>query len=119
MLVRLGGTNARVPTEISRHVAGNDELFVTPLSRAEIAIKVGTGKLRLSAPESEFWEEVVRRLQAVELPFTSAHAALLSSLPPYHRDPFDRMIIAQALCEDLVIATTDEIFNRYGVRTIL
>lgn len=53
-----------------------------------------------------------------ELPFTGAQAALLDQLPPHHRDPIDRMLICQAMAEDLVFVTADARCAEYGVRTL-
>ena len=93
-------------------------LLVSPLSRAEIALKHSLNKLPLPRPEPEFWSLLLGRLEASELPFTCDHAAALVKMPIIHRDPFDRMILAQALVEDLTVATTDAIFERYGVKTL-
>ncbi|AIE84430.1 PilT protein domain-containing protein [Fimbriimonas ginsengisoli Gsoil 348] len=92
--------------------------MVTAISRAEINIKVSVGKLHLPVPESVFWDELISRLQATQLSFDTAHAARLASLPLYHRDPFDRMILAQCLVEDLVLATTDIMLGSYGVTVV-
>jgi PIN domain nuclease of toxin-antitoxin system len=51
----------------------------------------------------------------IELPITVAHAELAGSLPPHHADPFDRMLVAQAMLEGLTIVTRDPDFARYGV----
>jgi len=119
VLIRLGGTSAPASNSILARVTSSDELFVTSISRAEIAIKLSIGKLVLPAAESAFWRGLVTELQATEIPFTSSHAELLTSMPLHHRDPFDRMIIAQCLAEDFCIATTDSIFGLYGVRTLM
>jgi len=89
--------------------------YVSAISRAEIGIKLSTGKLELPSDETTFWKDVVDRFQATPLPFTSEHAAQLANLPLYHRDPFDRMLVAQCLSENAVLATTDELLARYGV----
>jgi PIN domain nuclease of toxin-antitoxin system len=63
-------------------------------------------------------EETLENLAADELPIRRAHVLAVSNLPPHHRDPFDRLIIAQALAEDLVVVTSDRSFAAYGVRII-
>jgi PIN domain nuclease of toxin-antitoxin system len=50
----------------------------------------------------------------LELPVTGAHAERLVALPPIHKDPFDRMLVAQSLCEPLVLLTNDHVLARYG-----
>jgi PIN domain nuclease of toxin-antitoxin system len=54
----------------------------------------------------------------LELPITFHHAERLTALPPHHRDPFDRMLVAQAAFEDLTLITRDPVFARYGVAVI-
>lgn len=100
-------------------VVNAEEVLVTPIARSEIGIKLAIGKLSLPVTEDRFWREIVRRLQAREIPYDCSHASLLSKMPLHHRDPFDRMIAAQCLVEEVWLATTDEIFNAYGVKTVL
>jgi PIN domain nuclease of toxin-antitoxin system len=107
-----------LPKGLKDKVIDAVDLYVTPIARAEIAIKLSMGKLSLPIPEDQFWFGFVSRLQAKELSFSSEHAALLSKMPFHHRDPFDRMIIAQCLAEGLHVATTDRIFSLYGVATV-
>lgn len=80
----------------------------------EIAIKRNLGKLK--APGS--LAHVLDHAGIATLPITTHHAELAGSLPPIHRDPFDRMLIAQASAEDLPIITADEKFAEYGVDTV-
>jgi PIN domain nuclease of toxin-antitoxin system len=109
------------PERLSRRVqaALQDEkisLELSAVSLTEIAIKNRVGKLTISV-------EVVRRA-VLELgirivPYTAEHAFRLLDLPLHHRDPFDRQIIAQALCEEIPIVTSDEKFRLYaGLRII-
>ena len=118
-MLRLGSEQTPLSPELSETIVQAEEVFVTPIARAEIGIKLSIGKLRLPADESTFWRETVTRLQAAELPFTAEHAALLAVMPLHHRDPFDRMIAAQCLSAGLHLATTDRVFERYGVAIIL
>lgn len=117
-MLRMGGVETSVSPQMREAILRADELFVTPIARAEIAIKLSIGKLRLPASEVAFWNGLVDELQATEIPFLSVHAGLLAELPFHHRDPFDRMIIAQCLSEGLHAATTDSIFAKYGVQTV-
>ena len=91
---------------------------MSSLARAEIGIKLSVGKLALSTEEAYFWRRTRDLLQAEELPFTAEHAGMLHRLPLHHRDPFDRMIAAQCLVEELTLASTDAIFAEYGVRLL-
>ena len=94
----------------------DNDLWVSSISLAEIAIKVSIGKL----PWQSYWslEDLARLLRARDLPFVSHHAVRLRSLPLHHRDPFDRMLIAQAQVEDLAVMTTDRQFAAYGVKLV-
>ncbi len=80
----------------------------------EVAIKRAAGKLR--APEN--LAVYVERFRLEELPITIFHGEQAGSLPLIHRDPFDRMLIAQAQAEGLVLVTNDAKIGRYGVRTM-
>lgn len=85
------------------------ELFVSSITIAEIEIKTGLGKLELPGTPIE----LCRELGATEMDLTWNHAALLSELPPIHKDPFDRLLIAQAIAEDITLITSDELILRY------
>jgi PIN domain nuclease of toxin-antitoxin system len=90
-------------------------VFVSAVSAWEIAIKAALGKL------SADLDEIVRTSVEVgfeELPVTLAHARRLRALAPLHRDPFDRMLVAQALEEGLTIATRDAALSAYGAPTL-
>ena len=93
--------------------AGN-EVFVSVVSGWEIAIKRALGKLH--APDD--LEAGIRRQGFVPLLMTFHHAELAGALPPHHADPFDRMLVAQAQAEGLVLVTRDARMALYGVRTM-
>ena len=81
------------------------------ISLTEIAIKNSLGKLRIPA---EIVRQAMRDMMLRVLPFTGDHAYRLFTLPLHHRDPFDRQIIAQALCEEIPVVTPDEKFRLYS-----
>ena len=91
--------------------------FVTEVSGIEIAIKQSIGKLRLPPPfQTSFayaFTEAADALSADVLPIKLSHIEVLSYLPLHHRDPFDRLIIAQALAERLTVVTSDRAFALY------
>ncbi|NPA51582.1 MAG: type II toxin-antitoxin system VapC family toxin [Aquificae bacterium] len=92
----------------------NVNLYLSSISLVEIAIKKSVGKL-----EIEFDLELVKRKMQLEiLEFDEKSAIKFYKLPMYHKDPFDRMIIAQALAHDYTILTYDEKFRKYGCRLI-
>ena len=94
--------------------ANQRELSV--ISLAEIAMKNAAGKLNLSREDAM---DALRRLQVSMLPYAEAHALELMTLPVYHRDPFDRLLIAQATLLGLTIATADPAVAQYQVPTVL
>lgn len=87
------------------------EVYASAASIWEISIKSALGKLDADPAEI---------LAAVEpagfsmLPITGIHAAKVAKLPPLHKDPFDRMLVAQALCEPMILYTNDEVMGPYG-----
>ena len=83
---------------------------LSTVSLTEIAIKTTLGKLRFSA---EIARQAIQDMDIRILPFTADHAYRLFELPPHHRDPFDRQILAQALSEDVPVVTSDEKFKAY------
>ena len=87
-------------------------VFVSAATIWELSIKASLGRLDLG--DADLIEEIADN-GFVGLPVTTRHAALAGSLPPYHADPFDRMLIAQATLEDLACVTKDQAFDRYGV----
>ena len=92
-----------------------NEVYVSAACVWEIAIKVRRGRLPVP-PNVATW--LPRELEARDfrpLPISTAHAAAVEHLPHHHRDPFDRILIAQATVEGLRIVTSDERFTRYDV----
>jgi PIN domain nuclease of toxin-antitoxin system len=87
------------------------DVFLSPVSLWEITIKQATGKLTGPADLAER----VRDMGFRELPVTYAHAIAAGRLPPHHRDPFDRMLVAQAAVEGLTLVSRDESIARYDV----
>ncbi|MYD92839.1 MAG: type II toxin-antitoxin system VapC family toxin [Chloroflexi bacterium] len=89
-------------------------VFVSAASIWEISIKRARGKLDVPGNVLEALEENGFR----ELPITAFHAERAGSLPLHHTDPFDRMLVAQAQAEGLILVTRDANIPRYGVRTL-
>jgi PIN domain nuclease of toxin-antitoxin system len=105
----------RVPPALRAAIEdGSNHIFVSAATVWEIAIKQARGKLDFPAPIAE----AVERLNFTLLPITGAHAEHAGRLPPHHRDPFDRMLIAQAMLEGLVLGTQDAMARPYGVPTL-
>jgi PIN domain nuclease of toxin-antitoxin system len=83
----------------------------------ELAIKVSRGRLALSKP-IERLAEVLGGSEFQLLPIDLDDVARVATLPPHHRDPFDRMLIAQALGDGLTIVSADPVFKKYGVKRV-
>lgn len=96
--------------------APNSEIFVSPASLWEIAIKISLGKYALPMPFEKFWEEQLWKNDFDLLDLTVSHAAKVVVLPFHHRDPFDRLIISQALVEGFPVVGSDKTFDAYGVQ---
>lgn len=94
--------------------------LVSPASPWEVAIKVGLGKLAVSGGYPGYFRRNMLRTGFVWLPATDDHHARVAVLPqfPKHRDPFDRLIVAQALVENIAVVSIDPKFDPYGVRRI-
>jgi PIN domain nuclease of toxin-antitoxin system len=105
---------ARLRAEAKRAIRDADQVYVSAVSGWEIAIKTALGRLRPSRTVAE----AVADSGFEELPVRLRHAEALARLAPHHRDPFDRMLAAQALAEGLTLVTRDQAFEPYGVRLI-
>lgn len=93
---------------------GSDLLF-SPASYWEIAIKISIGKYSLPEDFSNFMRDQIDENQLTVLPISIQHAAAISSMPFHHRDPFDRLLIAQAVVENVKLLSSDKIFDSYPV----
>lgn len=93
----------------------NNTLFLSAASIWEIAIKVGIGKLTLTDPYDVFMNQAIRTTGLTLLPIEVRYATALTALPKHHGDPFDRMMIAQALMEKMSLLSADAVFDAYGV----
>jgi len=94
------------------------ELFVSAVSAWEIATKHAAGRLRLPATAEEWLLDPRHRRDVTELPITFDHAIRAGGLPPHHRDPFDRMLVAQAQVEGLVLASADPKLAAYEIESL-
>lgn len=95
-----------------------NEVYLSVISIWEAAIKYNLGKLPLPESPESYLPRQRKRHHIVSLPVDEACVTHLSVLPSHHRDPFDRMLICQALEHDLVLATVDEKIRKYPVNTL-
>ena len=109
----------RLSSEARSLLEGREhELCLSAASAWEIAIKYSQGKLRLPDPPVKYVPTRLERFGVLSLAIDQAHALHASTLPLHHRDPFDRILVAQAQLEQLSILTSDPMFEAYDVRTI-
>jgi PIN domain nuclease of toxin-antitoxin system len=101
----------RLGREARRAIAGADVVWVSTVSGWELAIKVAKGRLRIL----ESLRATIVADRFTELPLTLRHTEELERLPAHHRDPHDRLLIAQARVESATIVTHDRAFEAYGV----
>ena len=98
--------------------SGEHELYFSAASSWEISIKAALGKLQMPEPPARY---VPKRLAAQgihSLPILQHHALGVYGLPPHHNDPFDRLLISQALSEEMTILTADQKFAEYSAQIV-
>ena len=93
-------------------------LYLSAASAWEIGIKHALGRLPLPEPPAVYIPERMRRSGVRELPISHAHAVAAAALPSHHKDPFDRMLVAQSRAEDLTLVTADGVLECYDLRMI-
>ena len=107
-------------SERARQVISDPEndIFLSAASGWEMAIKTQLGKLQLPDHFEQFIAEQLFRNNITSLPVMMSHALHVQSLPLHHRDPFDRLLIAQSQLEKMPIITTDSVFADYDVEIV-
>ena len=95
-----------------------NECLLSLVSCWEMAIKIGLGKLRLPAALERFVPDQLAANAFRQQDILFRHVARVSSLPFHHRDPFDRLLVAQAIEEELAIVSADVVFRKYGVMRV-
>ena len=104
----------RLSSEARRAIREAEDVYVSAASAWEVAIKTGLGRLK----PSRTVEQAAAESGFLELPVTFRHTARVASLPPIHRDPFDRLLVAQAAEEGLALVSRDAAFGAYGVTVV-
>ena len=113
----IGGNEELSQTARQSIEAENAVNFVSIASLWEIAIKISLGKLELKTPFKEINRQLLENGFEI-LPVTFEDTLTVSNMPFHHRDPFDRIIIAQALTNGLTIISRDELFSSYNVKVL-
>ncbi len=111
--------NPKLSTKAERLIsAGATELLLSVASIWEIAIKVSTGRLPIAEPLDPFILDQLRLNRIGVLQIMPAHALEVAQLPFHHRDPFDRLLIAQAIIEGVPVVSADSAFDSYSVERL-
>jgi len=97
---------------------GRQDIFLSPVSSWELSIKMRLGKLSLPKSPAACVSQYMVQQGLRPLPIAHSHTVKVYDLPNHHRDPFDRLLIAQALTENMVILTADHAFEKYPIEVI-
>ena len=117
-LIWLGNGDPALSLDARQVIEESEEVYVSPISLWEVSNKCRKGKLQLKFPLREWFDRILQRYQLEILPLTNEVMFLAGELPEHHKDPADRMIIASAMVNGLVVATADKNFPIYGIQTI-
>ncbi|HJT32629.1 MAG TPA: type II toxin-antitoxin system VapC family toxin [Pirellulales bacterium] len=102
-------------TAMSLLVDARNEKLVSPASYWEIAIKISIRKYALTKPYEVFMHEAIDQNGFAYLHVLPKHTAVLTTLPFHHKDPFDRLLVAQAMVENIPIVSNDLALDAYGI----
>lgn len=115
----LGSDDERLPAQVRDLLADTRTRIVVSVATTwELTVKVMAGRLRLPREPELHFAEYLDDYASELLPIEQRHVEALPELPTIHADPFDRMLVAQALVEDIELVTGDETLQRYPIRTI-
>jgi PIN domain nuclease of toxin-antitoxin system len=113
------GESSRLPVSVRDILNGTDQqVFLSSVSAFEVAVKWSIGKLKLPKHPAELVEEFLTNSGVSQLALTIRDAAAVADLPMHHKDPFDRLLIAQARSNGLRLMTADPILEKYDVDVI-
>jgi PIN domain nuclease of toxin-antitoxin system len=111
--------NRKLSKKARAAIASRDSTCYLSLASVwELAVKVGLDRLELPSSVDRFVSEQMAANAIEPLPIDLRHAGEVARLPFHHRDPFDRLLAAQALSEDLSIVSADPVFAKYGVKRV-
>ncbi|HEV7889489.1 MAG TPA: type II toxin-antitoxin system VapC family toxin [Pyrinomonadaceae bacterium] len=111
--------SAKLPAAVRAECSGPaNALLLSVVSVWEMQIKIQLGKLKAGRPLPDLVEHQVRVNRMQILPVSLEHVLALDSLPALHKDPFDRLLIAQATVEDLFLVSGDPVFSGYPVKLL-
>ncbi|WP_193198022.1 type II toxin-antitoxin system VapC family toxin [Nostoc sp. MG11] len=111
--------NSRLSNQVIELINNeNNQILLSIASLWEIAIKQSLGKLSFSQPFEIFITQQLNLNDFSLIDITISHITVVATLPLHHRDPFDRLLIAQAVTENIPILSADKIFNAYPIRRL-
>ena len=114
VLLWLNSDLRRIPKTIIAALDEAEQVYYSASSAWELSIKQSLGKIQLAAPVSFF----AKQSNFLELPVTTRYAEAAAKLSLHHRDPFDRMLVTQAIMEGLVLVTSDRQLSNYDVKIL-
>lgn len=117
-LIWLGNGDPALSLDARQAIEESETVYVSPISLWEVSNKCRKGKLQLKYPPREWFDKVLQRYQLEILPLTNEAMFLAGELQEHHKDPADRMIIASAMINGLVVVTADRNFSLYGINVI-
>jgi len=110
--------DARLSGSALEIIESDQDLYISYASIWEMAIKIQRERLKPKKSLPEFIDSIVKANQYILLKITTNHLYPLTTLPYHHKDPFDRLIIAQGMEEEMTIVTKDDVFNSYDVKVL-
>ena len=118
ILIWLGQGSPRLSRKATALLEDDRHLLFSPLNVVEVAVKRAKGFADFQIDPVEFRTSLLAS-KFIELPLTGAHAVRLRDLPPIHKDPFDRLLVAQALAEGIAFLTADAMLGAYPGRVMV
>ncbi len=97
---------------------GKEEIYLSAASSWELSIKMRLGKLNFPGPPAQVVPAFMAKQGLLSMAVTHLHAVKVYDLPAHHSDPFDRLIIAQAMVEEMTVLTSDRIFEKYPIDVV-
>ena len=115
ILIWLDSGNDRITHDVLEMLRRAEQRYLSAATAWELSLKQAAGKLKLGTPIGS----MLKTFRLLELPVTIRHGDQAALLPLHHRDPFDRILVAQALVEGLILVTADERLMEYGVPVLM
>jgi PIN domain nuclease of toxin-antitoxin system len=110
--------DGQLPASARKAIMAAEVVYASDVTLWELCVKSSMGKLRLRPDASTWFDQQLRLARFARLAIAPNHIAAVENLPLHHRDPFDRLLICQALEENLTLVTTGAMFVAYDVHTL-